>query len=67
MAAESSSQLEFGMMSGRIEEMVTQYPSADQPEMMRAAEKDEHYVEQLCEACHDAFRSIFGTFSSPKL
>ncbi|CAM6127053.1 unnamed protein product [Calypogeia fissa] len=57
----SSSQQELGVMSGRVEEMMTQYPSADQPEMMRAAEKDDHYVSQLCEACYDAFRSTFGT------
>lgn len=38
-----------------------QYPRASQPEIMRAAEKDEHYASHLCDACHDAFRHAFGT------
>lgn len=38
-----------------------QYPRASQPEIMRAAEKDEHYASHLCHACHDAFRRAFGT------
>eukprot|EP00250_Pteridium_aquilinum_P019644 c24512_g1_i1 orf=489-1685(-) len=38
-----------------------QYPRASQPEIMRAAEKDEHYASHLCRSCHDAFRHAFGT------
>lgn len=38
-----------------------QYPRASQPEIMRAADKDEHYASHLCHACHDAFRHAFGT------
>lgn len=37
------------------------FPPASQPQIMRAAEKDEYYVSYLCEACHDAFRHAFGT------
>ncbi|KAL2649397.1 hypothetical protein R1flu_017525 [Riccia fluitans] len=43
------------------EDLVVQFAAAAQPEMMRAAEKDEHYVGQVCEACYDAFRHTFGT------
>jgi hypothetical protein len=45
-------------------ERMRQYPRASQPEIMRAAEKDEHYASHLCEACHDAFRHAFGNFLS---
>lgn len=37
-----------------------QYPRASQPEIMRAADKDEQYASHLCYACHDAFRHAFG-------
>lgn len=37
------------------------FPGAAQPEVMRAAEKDEHYVAHLCEACHESFRHVVGT------
>lgn len=36
------------------------FPPAAQPEVMRAAEKDEHYVASLCDACHEAFRHAMG-------
>ncbi|XP_004498856.1 peroxisome biogenesis factor 10 [Cicer arietinum] len=38
-----------------------QFPSAAQPEMMRAAEKDDQYASFVYEACRDAFRQLFGT------
>ncbi|KAL5071609.1 hypothetical protein RYX36_022496 [Vicia faba] len=37
------------------------FPSAAQPEMMRAAEKDDQYASFVYEACRDAFRHLFGT------
>uniref|UniRef100_A0A7C8Z5U1 RING-type E3 ubiquitin transferase n=1 Tax=Opuntia streptacantha TaxID=393608 RepID=A0A7C8Z5U1_OPUST len=33
---------------------------AAQPEIMRAAEKDDHYASFVSEACRDAFRHLFG-------
>lgn len=36
------------------------FPGAAQPEVMRAAEKDEHYVTSLCDACYEAFRHAVG-------
>lgn len=36
------------------------FPAAAQPEMMRAAEKDESYAAHVQEACRDAFRHLFG-------
>ncbi|XP_052189523.1 peroxisome biogenesis factor 10 [Diospyros lotus] len=38
------------------------FPAAGQPEIMRAAEKDDHYSSFLLyDACRDAFRHLFGT------
>ncbi|KAK7345840.1 hypothetical protein VNO77_16452 [Canavalia gladiata] len=37
------------------------FPQAAQPEMMRAAEKDDQYASFVYEACRDAFRYLFGT------
>ncbi|KAL6656939.1 hypothetical protein ACP70R_004719 [Stipagrostis hirtigluma subsp. patula] len=37
------------------------FPSAAQPEVMRAAEKDDSYAAHVTEACRDAFRHLFGT------
>ncbi|KAJ8510101.1 hypothetical protein OPV22_000535 [Ensete ventricosum] len=37
------------------------FPSAAQPEIMRAAEKDDHYAAYVHDACRDAFRHLFGT------
>jgi peroxin-10 len=37
-----------------------QFPPAAQPEMMRAAEKDDQYASFVYEACRDAFRHLFG-------
>ena len=36
------------------------FPMAAQPEIMRAAEKDEQYASFLHDACRDAFRQLFG-------
>eukprot|EP00249_Psilotum_nudum_P018517 c26846_g1_i1 orf=506-1804(-) len=48
-------------VSGVRNTPMTRFPNAAQPEVMRAAEKDEHYVSHVCDACHDAFRHVFGT------
>ncbi|XP_061355884.1 peroxisome biogenesis factor 10 [Gastrolobium bilobum] len=37
------------------------FPLAAQPEMMRAAEKDDQYASFVYDACRDAFRHLFGT------
>ncbi|CAH9106359.1 unnamed protein product [Cuscuta epithymum] len=37
------------------------FPQAQQPEIMRAAEKDEQYTLFVYESCRDAFRHLFGT------
>ncbi|KAJ0246360.1 Peroxisome biogenesis factor 10 [Hirschfeldia incana] len=37
------------------------FPLAAQPEIMRAAEKDDQYASFIHEACRDAFRHLFGT------
>uniref|UniRef100_A0A803NFT4 RING-type E3 ubiquitin transferase n=1 Tax=Cannabis sativa TaxID=3483 RepID=A0A803NFT4_CANSA len=37
------------------------FPLAAQPEIMRAAEKDEQYASFVYDACRDAFRHLFGT------
>lgn len=36
------------------------FPLAAQPEIMRAAEKDDHYACFVSDACRDAFRHLFG-------
>ncbi|GAB2222989.1 hypothetical protein Droror1_Dr00017122 [Drosera rotundifolia] len=36
------------------------FPLAAQPEIMRAAEKDEQYASFVSDACRDAFRHLFG-------
>lgn len=43
------------------------FPLAAQPEIMRAAEKDDQYASYVYEACRDAFRHIFGSFCIIKL
>lgn len=40
---------------------INRFPLAAQPEIMRAAEKDDQYAAFVYEACRDAFRHIFGT------
>ncbi|XP_051151356.1 peroxisome biogenesis factor 10 [Andrographis paniculata] len=37
------------------------FPVAAQPEVMRAAEKDDQYASFVYDACRDAFRHLFGT------
>ena len=37
------------------------FPLAAQPEIMRAAEKDDQYASFVYEACRDAFRHLFGS------
>ncbi|KAJ4708962.1 Peroxisome biogenesis factor 10 [Melia azedarach] len=37
------------------------FPLAAQPEIMRAAEKDDQYASFVYDACRDAFRHLFGT------
>lgn len=57
---------EFGVMeiaessTGRGAHGMLGFPGAAQPEVMRAAEKDEHYVASLSDACHEAFRHALG-------
>lgn len=36
------------------------FPFAAQPEIMRAAEKDDQYASFVYDACRDAFRHLFG-------
>lgn len=36
------------------------FPPAAQPEIMRAAEKDDHYASYVHDACRDAIRHLFG-------
>ncbi|KAG0580316.1 hypothetical protein KC19_4G164600 [Ceratodon purpureus] len=66
-AAESSSAASAGSSSGSGGSGGSSggssffFPPAAQPEVMRAAEKDEHYVASLCDACHEAFRHAMGT------
>lgn len=39
---------------------IRRFPLAAQPEIMRAAEKDDQYASFIHEACRDAFRHLFG-------
>ena len=36
------------------------FPPAAQPEIMRAAEKDDQYASFIYDACRDAIRHLFG-------
>ena len=40
------------------------FPLAAQPEIMRAAEKDDQYASFVYDACRDAFRHLFGPILS---
>ncbi|XP_059662038.1 peroxisome biogenesis factor 10 [Cornus florida] len=40
---------------------IRRFPLAAQPEIMRAAEKDDQYASFVYEACRDAFRHLLGT------
>lgn len=46
----------------RAKSVMKQFSPAAQAEMMRAAEKDDHYASYVYNACHDAFRHLFGLF-----
>ncbi|MQL86860.1 hypothetical protein Taro_019393 [Colocasia esculenta] len=47
--------------SSRPPTMARRFPLAAQPEIMRAAEKDDQYAYFVHDACRDAFRQLFGT------
>ena len=36
------------------------FPAAAQPEIMRAAEKDEEFLNSVCESCFEVLRHLFG-------
>lgn len=44
-----------------------QFPLAAQPEVMRAAEKDDQYASFIYDSCRDAFRHLFGQPFYPPL
>ncbi|KAG8079769.1 hypothetical protein GUJ93_ZPchr0007g5902 [Zizania palustris] len=50
-----------GESSGGGPSRPRRFPGAAQPEIMRAAEKDDSYAAHVTEACRDAFRHLFGT------
>lgn len=52
---------ETGPSSTPPESSKNRFPPAAQPEIMRAAEKDDQYASYVHEACRDAFRHLFGT------
>ncbi|PWA56715.1 peroxin 10 [Artemisia annua] len=56
---------EIGESSGREDAGTTalrrRFSLAAQPEIMRAAQKDDQYASFVYEACRDAFRHLFGT------
>ncbi|KAK9273166.1 hypothetical protein L1049_017973 [Liquidambar formosana] len=64
---ESLGSIDAGQSSGEVGPTTTQppvprrFPPAAQPEIMRAAEKDDQYASYVYEACRDAFRHLFGT------
>ncbi|XP_073301567.1 peroxisome biogenesis factor 10 [Primulina huaijiensis] len=55
--AASSSTSDIGPSGGGVR----RFPLAAQPEIMRAAEKDDQYASFVHDACRDAFRHLFGT------
>lgn len=55
----------FGQDKGEMETgEPRRFPVAAQPEIMRAAEKDEQYASFIYDACRDAFRHLFGNLYS---
>lgn len=50
-----------GATGGGTHARPRRFPGAAQPEIMRAAEKDDSYAAHVTEACRDAFRHLFGT------
>jgi len=67
--AESSSAASAANNSSRNNNSTSSFffPPAAQPEVMRAAEKDEYYVASLCDACHEAFRHAMGEWILDRL
>nr|GMD42792.1 peroxisome biogenesis factor 10 [Ipomoea batatas] len=57
----TASSEDVGGSSGGGSGGVRSFPLGQQPEIMRAAEKDEQYTFFVYEACRDAFRHLFGT------
>ncbi|KAH9614209.1 hypothetical protein KSS87_019069 [Heliosperma pusillum] len=51
---------EVGPSASTAGDGVHRFPSAAQPEIMRAAEKDDNYASFVSDACRDAFRHLFG-------
>ncbi|KAI3814793.1 hypothetical protein L1987_14437 [Smallanthus sonchifolius] len=47
--------------TGTSNSLRRRFPLAAQPEIMRAAQKDDQYASYVYEACRDAFRHLFGT------
>ncbi|XP_076888583.1 peroxisome biogenesis factor 10-like [Bidens hawaiensis] len=47
--------------AGTSNSLRRRFPLAAQPEIMRAAQKDDQYASYVYEACRDAFRHLFGT------
>ncbi|KAF5941132.1 hypothetical protein HYC85_022299 [Camellia sinensis] len=62
-AGSNTSSEEVGPSSSSTAESggVRRFPVAAQPEIMRAAEKDEQYASFVYDGCRDAFRHLFGT------
>ncbi|KAJ0987519.1 hypothetical protein J5N97_005875 [Dioscorea zingiberensis] len=50
-----------GVGPSSLADGVRSFPLAAQPEIMRAAEKDDHYASYVHDACRDAIRHLFGT------
>ncbi|KAG5555950.1 hypothetical protein RHGRI_006559 [Rhododendron griersonianum] len=57
----SSEELSSSSSSAQQGGGVRRFPTAAQPEIMRAAEKDDQYASFVYDACRDAFRHLFGT------
>ncbi|CAL5420684.1 unnamed protein product [Camellia sinensis] len=66
-AGSNTSSEEVGPSSSSTAESggVRRFPVAAQPEIMRAAEKDEQYASFVYDGCRDAFRHLFGLSSLP--
>ncbi|KAG5555918.1 hypothetical protein RHGRI_006539 [Rhododendron griersonianum] len=57
----SSEELSSSSSSAQQGGGVRRFSTAAQPEIMRAAEKDDQYASFVYDACRDAFRHLFGT------
>ncbi|KAI8562474.1 hypothetical protein RHMOL_Rhmol03G0039400 [Rhododendron molle] len=56
----SSEKLSSSSSSAQQGGGIRRFPTAAQPEIMRAAEKDDQYASFVYDACRDAFRHLFG-------